>query len=219
MFSSFCFTLGTGLRCITSQSTPATCLIHIGQIVVGIGGPVAQAASTALSSIWFPPNQRTTATAVGSVGIYMGLALSFVMGPYIVEDIDKYHATPSHPEYDAIIEKLTHQIMRLMYIHFGISCGLLLLVCFTFPHKPPKPPSPTATMTRIGFKKGFIKLLKNPQFQLVAFAYGLTSGVYAGWCGDLALNLKQSHIDDETSSWLGFWSQIASSLSGITLSL
>ena len=219
MFSSFCFTLGTGLRRITSQSTPATCLIHIGQIVVGIGGPVAQAASTALSSIWFPPNQRTTATAVGSVGIYMGLALSFVMGPYIVEDIDKYHATPSHPEYDAIIEKLTHQIMRLMYIHFGISCGLLLLACFTFPHKPPKPPSPTATMTRIGFKKGFIKLLKNPQFQLVAFAYGLTSGVYAGWCGDLALNLKQSHIDDETSSWLGFWSQIASSLSGITLSL
>lgn len=219
MFSSFCFTLGTGLRCITSQSTPATCLIHIGQIVVGIGGPVAQAASTALSSIWFPPNQRTTATAVGSVGIYMGLALSFVMGPYIVEDIDKYHATPSHPEYDAIIEKLTHQIMRLMYIHFGISCGLLLLACFTFPHKPPKPPSPTATMTRIGFKKGFIKLLKNPQFQLVAFAYGLTSGAYAGWCGDLALNLKQSHIDDETSSWLGFWSQIASSLSGITLSL
>ena len=219
MFASFCFTLETGLRCITSQSTPATCLIHIGQIVVGIGGPVAQAASTALSSIWFPPNQRTTATAVGSVGIYMGLALSFVMGPYIVEDIDKYHATPSHPEYDAIIEKLTHQIMRLMYIHFGISCGLLLLACFTFPHKPPKPPSPTATMTRIGFKKGFIKLLKNPQFQLVAFAYGLTSGVYAGWCGDLALNLKQSHIDDETSSWLGFWSQIASSLSGITLSL
>ena len=219
MFASFCFTLGTGLRCITSQSTPATCLIHIGQIVVGIGGPVAQAASTALSSIWFPPNQRTTATAVGSVGIYMGLALSFVMGPYIVEDIDEYHATPSHPEYDAIIEKLTHQIMRLMYIHFGISCGLLLLACFTFPHKPPKPPSPTATMTRIGFKKGFIKLLKNPQFQLVAFAYGLTSGVYAGWCGDLALNLKQSHIDDETSSWLGFWSQIASSLSGITLSL
>ena len=219
MFASFCFTLGTGLRCITSQSTPATCLIHIGQIVVGIGGPVAQAASTALSSIWFPPNQRTTATAVGSVGIYMGLALSFVMGPYIVEDIDKYHATPSHPEYDAIIEKLTHQIMRLMYIHFGISCGLLLLACFTFPHKPPKPPSPTATMTRIGFKKGFIKLLKNPQCQLVAFAYGLTSGVYAGWCGDLALNLKQSHIDDETSSWLGFWSQIASSLSGITLSL
>lgn len=219
MFASFCFTLGTGLRCITSQSTPATCLIHIGQIVVGIGGPVAQAASTALSSIWFPPNQRTTATAVGSVGIYMGLALSFVMGPYIVEDIDKYHATPSHPEYDAIIEKLTHQIMRLMYIHFGISCGLLLLACFTFPHKPPIPPSPTATMTRIGFKKGFIKLLKNPQFQLVAFAYGLTSGVYAGWCGDLALNLKQSHIDDETSSWLGFWSQIASSLSGITLSL
>ena len=186
---------------------------------MGFGGPVGQAASTAVSSIWFPPNQRTTATAIGVLGLYMGLALSFVMGPYIVEDIDKIGQTPLHPEYHVAIEKLTHQIMRLMYIHFGICCSLSVLVFFTFPNKPPKPPSATATLTRIDFKNGLIKLVKNPQFLLIAFAYGLTTGVYVGWYADLALNLNQSHINNERSGWLGFWSQIAGALSGITLSL
>lgn len=186
---------------------------------VGLGGPVAQAAATVLSSTWFPPNQRTTATAIGSLASYTGTALSFVMGPHLVEDIDKYHLTPINPKYPAKVEMLTHQVMRLMYIHFGINGGLLLLACFTFSSKPPKPPSPSATLERVDFKDGLIKLMKNPQFQLIAFAYGLTTGVYSAWCSDLALNLKQFNIEDETSSWLGFWAVIAGALSGITLSL
>lgn len=219
LLASFCLTLGTGLRCITSKSTTATYLIHAGQICVGLGGPVAQAAATALSSTWFPPDQRTTATAIGSLASYTGTALSFVMGPHLVADIDKYHLTPVNPEYHAKVELLTNQVMRLMFIHFGINGGLLLLACFTFPSKPPKPPSPSATLERVEFKNGLIKLMKNPQFQLIAFAYGLTTGVYSAWCSDLALNLKQFNIEDETSSWLGFWAVIAGALSGITLSL
>ena len=219
LFASLCSTLGTGLRCSTLQSTPATYLIHVGHIVVAFGGPVAQAAATALSRTWFPPNQRTTATAVCSIGLHIGLALSFVFGPKLVEDIDNYHMKASNPKYQIIVGKLANQIMRLMYIHFGINCGLLLLVFFTFPDKPPKPPSITAILERVDFKKGLMKLIKNPQFQLIAFAYGLVTGAYGSWCSDLALNLKQFNIDDETSSWIGFWAVIVGGISSITLSL
>ena len=97
---------------------------------MGFGGPVRQTASTVVSSIWFSPNQHTAATAISVLGLYMGLALSFVIGPYIVEDIGKIGLTPLYLEYHVVIEKLTYQIMRLTYVHFGISCNLLVLVFF-----------------------------------------------------------------------------------------
>jgi len=214
-----CLVIGTGLRCITPNPGPATWLIHSGQIVMGCVSPIYFSAGTLLSSTWFPPHQRITATAIASLASCTGTALSFVIGPHLVDDIDNSHLTPDDPGYKKEVHRLSQQVMKMLYIHFGVAVGLLLLTLFTFPAKPPKPPSATATMERVDFKSGLCKLLKNPQFQLIAFAYGLTTGVYSAWFSDLALNLKQFDIGDETSSWLGFWAIMAGSVSGITLSL
>lgn len=219
LMAILCLVIGTGLRCITSHPETATYLIHVGQIVIGLSGPVGQASATALSSTWFPPNQRTTATAIASLASYCGTAISFVIGPHLVGDIDKTHMSKTHPGYKEEIHKLSHEIMRFMYIQFGVCSGLFLLVLISFPSKPPKPPSATAVMERVDFMAGLKKLFFNPQFQLIAFAYGLTTGIYSAWCSDLALNLKAFHIDDETAGWFGFWAVIAGSVSGITLSL
>ena len=217
MLATISLVVGTGLRCITANPSPATWLIHTGQIIIGLGGPVGQASATLLSSAWFPPNQRITATAIGSLACYCGTALSFVIGPHLVDDFDSVNVNPGDREQE--IHRLSDQIMRMMYIHFGFTCGLFVLAVLSFPAKPPKPPSATATMERVVFKDGLIKLFKNPQFQLIALAYGLTTGVYSAWCSDLALNLKSFDIPNETASWLGFWAVISGAVSGITLSL
>ena len=40
-----------------------------------------------LSAVWFPPDQRTTATAISSTAPALGVAVSFLLGPAIVKDI------------------------------------------------------------------------------------------------------------------------------------
>ena len=55
-------------------------LIHIGQFLNGLAGPIAMGGPPALSAEWFVPEQRTTATAIASVANTMGNAVSFILG-------------------------------------------------------------------------------------------------------------------------------------------
>ena len=219
LLCGFFIMLGSGLRCITHVPDVATPLVHIGQFLIGLGGPVAQSSATLLSSTWFPPNQRTTATAVASLASYMGTALSFIIGPQFVEDVENFHITKDHPMYHNVTMKLTNEVMNLLYLEFGISAFFFLLLVVSFPAKPRLPPSATAAIERIDYKDGLKRLLGNPQFQLIAFLYGITTGVYSAWCSDLALNLTAFKITNDTAAWLGFWAVVAGSMSGIILSL
>lgn len=221
IMAGLCLLVGNALRCILTfkQSKNAPILIHAGQIFIGLCGPVGQAAATALSSTWFPPNQRTTATAIGSLASYCGTALSFMLGPHLVNDIDDCGFKPGTEGYKKHVDIIGHQIMNYLYMECGIVGFLVLLILISFPAKPPKPPSATAVAERVDFKDGIVKLLKNPQFQLIAFAYGLSTGVYSAWCSDLALNLKSFGINDSTAGMFGFWAVIAGSASGIVLSI
>jgi hypothetical protein len=54
--------------------------MYIGQFLNGMAGPVAQGAQALFSNLWFPTNQRATATAVTTFVGYMGSALAFVLG-------------------------------------------------------------------------------------------------------------------------------------------
>eukprot|EP00058_Branchiostoma_floridae_P020741 XP_002606231.1 hypothetical protein BRAFLDRAFT_84029 [Branchiostoma floridae] len=53
---------GSGLRCITTRTPAATWLIHTGQFLDGLAGIITMAAPPVVSSVWFPPEQRTLAT-------------------------------------------------------------------------------------------------------------------------------------------------------------
>ena len=59
-------------------------LIHGGQLLNGLAGPTIMSAGPFLSTTWFAPDQRATATAVASLFSYLGGAASFVVGPLIV---------------------------------------------------------------------------------------------------------------------------------------
>ena len=48
------------------------------------------AAAPLVSAAWFPPEQRTTATAISSLACYSGTALSFLIGPLLVPDVLTY---------------------------------------------------------------------------------------------------------------------------------
>ncbi|EDO47735.1 predicted protein, partial [Nematostella vectensis] len=218
--------IGSGLRCIPLDASSQSLLIHIGQFVTGLGGPVAMAAAPLVSAAWFPPSQRTTATAISSLACYSGTALSFVIGPLLVSDPSGANST-QNVDYDQLRETLNattiqdykDEIMRLMYLEFGVTTFVFLCVLIYFPKKPKSPPSITAAIGRLDFMVGAKALLRKKQFWLLVFIYGLSTGVYGGWCSVLDLNLSKFGIDQKTAGWLGFGAVVAGSLSGISLSI
>ena len=225
--------VGAGLRCFPNLGIEAqTWMIHLGQFITGIGGPVAMAAPPLVSAAWFPPEQRTTATAISSLACYSGTALSFVIGPLLVPDVGKLlinngSQTEHTIDYKKIRSNLTDaqyyhlqgSIMNLMYVEIGVVTFILLCVLIYFPKKPKHPPSVTAATGRLDFNVGLKKLVKSGQFWLLVLIYGVGTGIYGGWCSVLDLNLSEFGVSQSMAGWLGFWAVLAGSISGISLSM
>lgn len=193
------------------------------------------AAAPMVSAAWFPPEQRTTATAISSLACYSGTALSFVIGPLLVPDVLNFvnstelNNASKGGEVSFIelkryfnqteIDYFRGKIMNLMYIELAITAVTMFCVIIHFPEKPKLPPSVTAAIGRLEFKVGAKSLLKNGQFWLLVIIYGIGTGVYGGWCSILDLNLSQFSISQKTAGWLGFGAVVAGSVSGISLSM
>jgi hypothetical protein len=55
-------------------------LAHFGHFIIGLAGPLAFTAGPTISALWFPPEQRTTATAISTVSGFAGSAGCFIFG-------------------------------------------------------------------------------------------------------------------------------------------
>lgn len=215
--SGFIF-VGAAVRCITSASDAQYWLCFLGAVLNGSAGTVTFSAPALFSSIWFPRNQRATATAIMSMFNYIGVSASFIIGPQIVKFINpfaKINVSTAYNHYftaeslndqisnisnatpipivpsnkDAIIANQRHEIMELLYIEAGVAALLFLLVIIYFPSKPPKPPSISAAVERLDFKEGLKILSKQGKFWLVGLSYSIPSGVLGMWCSVLNINL------------------------------
>ncbi|XP_041371757.1 solute carrier family 49 member 4-like isoform X2 [Gigantopelta aegis] len=233
----FLMAVGTGLQCITSQPTAATWLIMIAQILNGISGTVACAGPPLVSATWFPSNQRATSTAISSIFSYLGMAISFLVGPLLVPpptDIKTNNVTevfstfvPTNEKRYWPIVNITEAldiktqrdaIMKVMYYECGFACLLLVLLCVYFPAKPVTPPSITASIGRTDYVTGLRKIVKHGQFWLVALAYSIPVGLYSGWSAVLDINLSSINISQDEAGWLGFYSTVGGCLAGVTIS-
>ena len=73
-----------------------------------------------VSSTWFPPNQRATATAVSTMTSYVGISISFLVGPFVLNPSDVVSSKND--------TSLAHNITKIMSNH--TSNGMFFsLVC------------------------------------------------------------------------------------------
>ncbi|XP_029192380.2 solute carrier family 49 member 4 homolog isoform X2 [Acropora millepora] len=168
--------LGTGLRCITFRPEPATWLIHVGQFLNDLAAPVAMGGPPLVSSTWFPPHQRATATAISSLMSYVGISVSFGIGPFVLNPSEVAHPPNSTEEslvevknvsnklpeeipWNKAIVIARHHIMVYMYVEFAIVAFLFVCVLVYFPAKPPKPPSFSAAKRKIDYIEGGKRLM------------------------------------------------------------
>ncbi|XP_060067646.1 solute carrier family 49 member 4 homolog [Ylistrum balloti] len=183
-------TVASTIRCFTSEPPYITWTSNIAAFLNGLAGPISMGMPPVLSATWFPPNQRTTSTAIATLCNYGGVAAAFLID-------------------DADVPRIRHQIMVIMYAECGWCFLLMLMVAVYFPSKPPKPPSTTASKERLDIKSGFRKLMRNKMFLQLCLAYGLPVGIVALWGGVLSVDLKSYDVSEAQAGWIGFYSIIA----------
>lgn len=171
-------TTATLLRCVTSQEQAFTVLCHIGSVLNAFAACLTLSLPAMVAATWFPPDERTTATAVGALWCQLGGAAIY-MGPLIVRS----------PSNDTQPEDIRSDIMTLMYIHFGAAVVLLIAVFAYFPATPPTPPSASSAEAKINFWAGIKAIFRNCQLLLVILVYSFSFGVPVVWIGVLTFSL------------------------------
>ena len=55
-------------------------LTHVSFFLTALAGPLAIVPGPVISALWFPANQRATATAIAVSAFYVGNACNFLLG-------------------------------------------------------------------------------------------------------------------------------------------
>ena len=156
--SSWLLAVGMVIRCFV-PSVPGTkwiFLIHLGHVMIGIAGPPVETTPARISSVWFPPKQRTFATSVMVMAQFTGISLGFIIIPYLTRHYD---------------------IRTMLYVTAEMAVFSALLATIYFPARPPTPPSPSAETERTEFWSSLKALMCNRSFLVLAVSGGLVTGV------------------------------------------
>ena len=103
-------------------------VMNAGHIFIGLAGPVLMAAPPLVSAVWFPPHQRTTSTAYLSATAYLGIAVSFLIGPLIVTDLNTENSTSWVSAFVSFQALKYHQAKHCQSIRTG---GSAFIIVFT----------------------------------------------------------------------------------------
>ncbi|XP_067649129.1 solute carrier family 49 member 4 homolog [Haliotis asinina] len=215
---------GCGLRCLIGTPPAYTWVANAGQLLNGAAGPIGMGGIAKVSSVWFPPNERTTATSIGYVVQGLSIGLTFVIGPQVVQE-DNSNCTVFNTssmsarenvwEADVVSEQ-REQIMNYQYATFGVCAAVFFTMLIYFPSQPPKPPSPSAATARLDYLDGLKQLLRKGRFWQIGLAYGASTGTRDAWSSLLDVNLKAHGIPQKQAGWLGFYGTIAGAITVIT---
>ncbi|NWW29571.1 DIRC2 protein, partial [Panurus biarmicus] len=214
LLTSSLMVLGAGLRCVpVSDVEIRKKLIHGGQLLNGLAGPTVMNAAPFLSTTWFSPDERATATAIASLLNYLGSAAAFLVGPLVVPPPNG----TAHLVSQSNTQHIKDRIEAVLYAEFGMVSLIFSAALAYFPSRPPFPPSVAAASQRLSYRRSFCRLLSNFRFLMIALAYAIPLGVFSGWSGVLDLILTPIHVSQVDAGWIGFWSIVGGCVVGIAM--
>jgi len=215
--------IGTALRTLPLGIPTFTWMCHICAICNGMAGIIVFSAPSAVSSAWFPPNERTTATGIALVFNNLGNAFSFLAAPGIVPDPTAINQTApfndaNFPGFATNVsngcpilepaEKLhiEKRLQILMYLEAGLVLGCFVAIIAHFPSKPKNPPSVSSSMERMAFLPGLRSFLKNYKAIILTLAYSLFNGVIASWYSVMNITFKPLPLGspEDTDKIIGY---------------
>jgi len=131
--------------------------VLIAQIGIAIGQPFILNAITTISARWFPINERATAAGLGSLAMYIGIAVGLVLTPYLTIQSE----------------------MGGMLIIYGIVAALAVIVFFVFvKERPPTSPCLPGQEERSLVFDGLKQSLRMKNFILLLVIFFVGLGVF-----------------------------------------
>lgn len=217
-------TLGAGVRCVPVRPDHFIFLAHVGSILNGIGGVVYGPAIVMLSSTWFPANERTFATSVGTSLSMLGSAATYYLGPLIVSDPNAFPSemdTQEEVYYEDVQAMIQDEIFKYMkYTFISQLCFFLMLVLF-FPDRPKYPTSKASSMSislKIPCLESLKVIINNRQLVLLSISSAMLNGVATPWLSLLSMTLTPLHISQSVAAHIGFWTIICGCVMSLAVS-
>lgn len=132
-------------------------LVLIAQIGIAIGQPFILNAVTTVAARWFPIHERATATGLGSLAMYIGIAGGLVLTPYLT---------------------IQSQISGML-LTYGIVSMISIVVFFALvKERPPTPPCLPGQEERSLIFDGFKESLRIRNFVLLMVIFFVGLGVF-----------------------------------------
>jgi len=193
-----CMAIGAALRSLPlllpQLQMDFTLLCHAGAWLNMMGGPIAMAACPQISAVWFPPQERTTATSISQMSFFLGIGVSNLVGLSVGSiEVDQ-------------IEKVEEDINRLILAHAIIAASIFALVCVYFPSFPHGHPG-----ERSGRHSTLLadlrQLAMDRNAWLLVIVFAVSQGLVFSWQSAIVIDLDspglEHHISEKFASNLG----------------
>jgi MFS transporter, FLVCR family, disrupted in renal carcinoma protein 2 len=189
----------------TNSSILSIALLHISFILNAAAGPVAMGACSKISEDFFPPNERTFATAIMASANNCAGILQFFLIPVLVTSNDVF------------------SMMKLNYFYLAASIVMVICAHIYFPSHPKLAPSNSAKFqqskqelfTISKFLRSIWDLLRNRNYMVLLIIYSSVCGLTNVWSSFLIPVLSTINYSTNQAGWLGF----ASSLLGVIFAM
>ena len=132
-------------------------LMLIFTIGIAIGQPFVMNSITKLSSNWFPKTERTTATGLGTLSMFIGILLGVLLTPFLIIGNDL-------------------SLMLLIYGILSLVIGALFVIFAK--SRPPTPSSSEMVSEKVLMGEGLRKLFTNKSFLILVFLYFIGLGIF-----------------------------------------
>lgn len=169
------------LQLASSPTTTAFWGMMVGQTIVALSQLYIISIPPLLAAVWFPDHQVSTATGIGVFGNQLGIALGFIVPPWVVSGSGTAR------------EQLGVELNQLSLGVAVLSCLVFVLAVVLFKDKPPKPPGSASLHaehqileqhqannqnTNKDTFKSIKELCDDRDFQLLTLSYGINVGCF-----------------------------------------
>ncbi|GLH04614.1 Putative MFS-type transporter C09D4.1 [Gryllus bimaculatus] len=141
-------------------------LAFAGQAITAMSQTCLLGVPARLAAVWFPSTELASATAVGVFGNQLGIAVGFLVPPFLVHN-------------ETNVDDMRPQLHLLFASTAAVTATLLLLVILLFRAAPDGSPPPPEEPVSLGeFASGVRRLMTHRNFLLLLVAYALNVGSF-----------------------------------------
>ncbi|XP_023345230.1 disrupted in renal carcinoma protein 2 homolog [Eurytemora carolleeae] len=218
LISGLLVAIGASIKCIGwfhMKENIFTIICHIAAFLNSLAGIVLCSAPPLLSAVWFPPEERVTATCIGQTLNGLGGGVSyFIANIFVSQNIDNQtDISDKQVEY-------RKELNDYIWVLAGPTIALLFFTLLHFPSKPSTPPSLSSQDERLAMLPGLVLMIKNKSFLLLLLAYSISQGVSGMYGAIMAANLKTFRVNGQYLSetyigTLGVTTSVVSTFGGL----